>query len=419
MRTRGRRLTVFIAHPSELLTDHLPHGDGLVSFGFVRRLAERGHDVHVAAQRVDVRSPMPANLHVYELMPDSDTSVADRLAFMVRMRVLFRRLSRDVSFDLVHQMNPVFTGLSLSLMGVATPLVLGTFVPRWDSEADATSNERPWLAAAKRSCLGLLARWQQSRASGLLIATPEAISRIEEPDRHQGRIFEVPHGIDLARFAERTELPARPSVLFLANVIRRKGIFTLLDAFDEVARAVPEAELVVAGGGGDLDEVRERASRMPACRVRIVGRVDRGDVPAMMRAHAVYCLPSYGEPFATSILEAMACGVPIVATRAGGVPHMVTSAGGRLVTPRDAPALAAALVEILTSPELQRSMGRHNRVRVETEFEAETAVDRLEDAYEAVLRNAAWPPRATRHDERDRAGAARDLPGPAGRGSWR
>ena len=54
----SRRLTVFIAHPSELLTDHLPHGDGLVSFGFVRRLAERGHDVHVAAQRADIREPL-------------------------------------------------------------------------------------------------------------------------------------------------------------------------------------------------------------------------------------------------------------------------------------------------------------------------------------------------------------------------
>ncbi|MCC7127050.1 MAG: hypothetical protein IT178_19565, partial [Acidobacteria bacterium] len=83
---RTRPLTVFIAHPSELLTDHLPHGDGLVSFGFVRRLAERGHDVHVAAQRVDIRSPLPPGLHVYMLMPESDTSILDRLIFMLRMR---------------------------------------------------------------------------------------------------------------------------------------------------------------------------------------------------------------------------------------------------------------------------------------------------------------------------------------------
>ena len=77
----------------------------------MRRLAERGHDVHVAAQRVDIRSPLPPTLHLHVLMPASDTSMLDRLAFMVRMRLLFQRLSRRIAFDLVHQMNPVFTGL--------------------------------------------------------------------------------------------------------------------------------------------------------------------------------------------------------------------------------------------------------------------------------------------------------------------
>ena len=66
----------------------------------------------------------------------------DRLAFMVRMRLLFQRLSRDIAFDLVHQMNPVFTGLSLSLLGVRPPLVLGTFVPRWHSAADGPAAAR-------------------------------------------------------------------------------------------------------------------------------------------------------------------------------------------------------------------------------------------------------------------------------------
>jgi type III pantothenate kinase len=82
----------------------------------------------------------------------------------------------------------------------------------------------------------------------------------------------------------------------------------------------------------------------------------------------------------------MACGVPIVATRAGGVPYVVGEAGGRLVPPRDPAALADALVEVLTSPPLQRAMGRQNRERLEDHFEVEGAVDRLEAAYAAILR---------------------------------
>ena len=193
----------------------------------------------------------------------------------------------------------------------------------------------------KQWALGALARLQQSRAAGLLIASPEAISRIADPDRHRGHIYEVPHGIDLSRFPPRPGPPPRPSVLFLANVIRRKGIFTLLEAFERVAprgarrRAGDRRRRRRHGGraGGGRGDARRCASASWAASIA-------PSVPALMRAHSVYCLPSYGEPFATSILEAMACGVPVVATRAGGVPHLVSDDGGRLVPPRDVEALA-------------------------------------------------------------------------------
>ncbi|MPZ18549.1 MAG: glycosyltransferase [Luteitalea sp.] len=392
MRSRtGRRLTIFIAHPSELLTDHRPHGDGLVSFAFLSRLAERGHELHVAAQVVDVLAALPANFHVYELLPGSRLSIWDRLRFMVRMRVLFARLRARVSFDVIHQMNPVFTGMSLVFIGVRTPIVLGTFVPTWQSEADRLDLGRRKRSGVKAMILSGLARLQQARAAGLLIASPAARSRIAQPSRHEGRIFEVPHGIDLTGFPERRAVPARPSVLFLTSVIYRKGIFTLLDAFGEVARAVPDVTLVIAGPGEQWEEVRARVAEMNDGRIRLLGPVDRRDVPALMQAHSVYCLPSYGEPLATSLLEAMACGVPIVATSTGGTPFLLDEAGARLVPPRDPRRLAAALIEVLTSPALQRSMGRHNRRRVEDEFEIERAVDRLEEAYTAVLRADARP----------------------------
>lgn len=394
--TSVRRLTVFIAHPSELLTDHLPHGDGLVSFAFLSRLAARGHEVHVAAQRVDIRRPLPPSLHVYVLMPRSDTSLFDRLAFMVRMRALFHRLSRRRAFDVVHQMNPVFTGLSLALVGARPPLVLGTFVPRWQAGADGGPERPPaigWRVRLKQRVLQLLARVQQSQAAALLIASPAALSRIAAPVEHRPRVFEVPHGIDLQGFQPRLAPPPTPSILFLANVIRRKGIFTLLDAFDLVARALPDAELVIAGAGGDASTVASMVAARPDLRIRLLGRVDRAEVPRLMRAHSVYCLPSYGEPFATTILEAMACGVPIVATRAGGVPHLVDDAGGRLVPPRDPVTLSEALIEVLRDVGLQEAMGRHNRARVEREFEVERSVDRLEHAYDAVV---AHPPEVAR-----------------------
>ena len=380
-----RRLRIFVAHPSEMLTDHLPHGDGLVSFGLIHRLVERGHELHVAAQGVDLETPIPRGLHIHQLVPSATTAVSSRLLYMMRLRVLYERLRRREPFDVIHQMNPVFTGLTLSLLGVDTPLVLGAFVPRWGSDSTGAECPPSFWGRLKEASEREVAKLQQAHAAGLLIASPQALSRIHVPSRHQGRIFEVPHGIDVARFMPRTEVPARPSVLFLTSVQYRKGIFTLLDAFEHVAREMPEVELVIAGDGPALPEVRQRAAAMAGCRITFAGKVERDRVASFMRSHSVYCLPSIGEPFGMTIVEAMACGVPVVATRAGGVPDLVSEPGGRLVPPRDPLALAEALLEVLRSPTLQRSMGLYNRARVERVFDIEKTVDRLEDAYSAII----------------------------------
>jgi glycosyltransferase involved in cell wall biosynthesis len=368
-----------------MLTDYLPHGDGLVAFSYISRLAVRGHELHVAAQGVELRDPVPATLTIHRLSR-AGTSSLQRLVFMTRMRRLFGRLHRQAPFDVIHQMNPVFTGLSLALVGVETPLILGAFVPRWQTTDDpARLSLRARLVERGERVVG---RIQQERATALLVASAAARRRIHEPERHRGHIFEVPHGIDSSRFPPRAAPPSRPSVLFLNSVQYRKGIFTLLDAFPHVARAVPGVELVVAGIGPDLAEVRRRAETMRDCTIRFTGRVAREQVGDMLRAHSIYCLPSIGEPFGMTILEAMACGVPIVATRAGGIPDLVSADGGRLVPMRDPAALAAALVEVLRSTPLQCVMGAQNRARVEDVFDIEKAVDRLEAVYEASLSRA-------------------------------
>jgi glycosyltransferase involved in cell wall biosynthesis len=99
----------------------------------------------------------------------------------------------------------------------------------------------------------------------------------------------------------------------------------------------------------------------------------------------VYCLPSYGEPYGMTALEAMACARPVVATAAGGLQHMVPDDGGRKVPPGDPAALAGALRELLADPALRRSMGERNRAEVEQRFAWSRVGDRLEQIYaEAV-----------------------------------
>jgi glycosyltransferase involved in cell wall biosynthesis len=382
-------LTIFIVHPSELLTDHRPHGDGIVAYGFISELARRGHRVHVACQEVDVRGTLPPNVELHPIVCRK-RGIAGWLEYAFRVRMLFRQIDRRERVDVAHQLNPVFSGLSLALLGCNVPIVLGTYVASWPQ--DAVPSTRPWarfLRAAKNAVL----RVQQSRAAALLATTRIATeTRIVAAPSIRAKVREQKHGVDTALFApgpqEAPDAAAPTRVLFLANVSPVKGIFTLLDAFGRVREAVPEATLVIGGDARDhLENVRRRIEELGLTEcVDLLGNVARHEVPALMHRSAVYCLPSFGDPYATSVIEAFAAGMPVVVTHSGGLAEMVDDLGGFRVTPGAPEELARALVSILRSPELGRRMGTHNRSRAEREFSWDAAVTTLEATYASIVR---------------------------------
>jgi glycosyltransferase involved in cell wall biosynthesis len=376
-------LRIFAIPPWELLTDHVPYGDGLVAYAFLRELAERGHDVHVAAQGVDLREPVPANLHLYRLGEPGRASPAGRLGLMLRARRLHRRLQRAAPFDVVHQLNPVDVGVSLAVAGARAPLVLGPYVPDWPASAQVPGAvDGPAALRAKR----VLRAAQQRRATMLLLSSPAAESKVEPGAPPGLMVRELSYGID-----ETAWVPGAggggQDVLFLSNLEIRKGIHMLLDAFELLAERLPEARLLVAGDGTEAAAVRERVRSAPGLdRVELLGWVERDRVMATLHACDVYCAPSDGEPFGMAALEAMACAKPIVATDAGGLRHLVPDGGGRRVPPGDPAALAEALHEVLADPALRRSLGEHNRRVVEERYAWSRVVDRLEELYQEAIR---------------------------------
>ena len=97
-----RPLTIFIAHPSPMLTDHLPHGDGLIARSFLRQLAAEGHTLHVAWALSDLHEAIPGDVHFHRIdtffQPSpADQSIGFRLEYAVRVRRLFDQLRRTLA----------------------------------------------------------------------------------------------------------------------------------------------------------------------------------------------------------------------------------------------------------------------------------------------------------------------------------
>jgi glycosyltransferase involved in cell wall biosynthesis len=388
----GVSLRIFVAHPSALLTDHRHHGDGLVAYGFIRELAARGHELEIAAERVDLSEPQPANVRIHPLGGSHGTPTLGRAGFMWRMSRLYRNLARGQPFDVVHQLNPVHAGLTLALADQPVPIVLGPYVPDWPGFRKPGG---PLLRPVVLRVNDLVRAAQQRRATTVLLSTPAAASKLATRQIGRLRIHQISAGIDDREWRppEDAQQRDRQDVLFLANLEVRKGILVLLDAFADVARALPAARLVVAGGGPLATEVRERVASPSLSGVRLLGPLERGEAPAVVQDCGVCCVPSLAEPFGMTALEAMACAKPVVATAAGGLGHLVPDEGGRKVAPGDAEALAAALKELLAAPELRSAMGTHNRRLVEERYAWPRVVDRLEEAYREAVDHARTAPR--------------------------
>lgn len=189
---------------------------------------------------------------------------------------------------------------------------------------------------------------------------------------------------------EFTPLPQpvqQPLVLMMGVLHERKGPFDLLRAAPEILRRVPDARFVF-GGNGDLDGMRRLAQELGVSeQVELLGWVAGEEKLAAFRRAAVYCLPSHFENLPVSIIEAMAMGLPVVATDVAGIPEeVVEGQTGFLVPPRRPEQLAARLSELLLDPALRARMGLAARQRALQLFDNEVVVERLVALWRSVAR---------------------------------
>lgn len=250
---------------------------------------------------------------------------------------------------------------------------------------------RRWLEAERR---------QYRRAAHILtLSEPTAESLRTDYGIPAHRVTSVGAGITLDTLPDPDTLPALdtlpdplpsldpeaegpgpdgPTILFVGHDFVRKGGHVLLEAFRTVRAQLPDARLRIVGTPHPIE---------PQPGVEVLGRVsDRSRLAELYREASVFCLPSFFEPFGLVILEAMAFGLPVVATRTCGIPEMVTDGVTGLLTAKgDAEALATALVRALTTPQDAVAWGRAGRRRAEEHFTWDAVVDRMAPALDRLL----------------------------------
>jgi glycosyltransferase involved in cell wall biosynthesis len=194
------------------------------------------------------------------------------------------------------------------------------------------------------------------------------------------KVSTIWNGIDLTRFSFTGPDLNRP-VVTVARLSPEKDIATLLRATAEIVREEPSFRVSIAGAGPcrtELEALAETLSlRDHAC---FLGEIN--DIPRLLGQARFFVLPSTTEGISLTLLEAMACGLAVVATQVGGNPEVVVEGEtGLLVPAKDPAALAKSMLRLWRDPEQARRLGRLGRQRVEEHFDARHMVAKYEDLY--------------------------------------
>jgi glycosyltransferase involved in cell wall biosynthesis len=368
----GDRLTVLTPHAEGVPAAWDDGGVEVVSF----RYAPERHEVLGYGRSLEADERVKGK-----------AALAAPLYALAAHRAIRRQLG-ERRCDLVHAHWIVPNGLVAAAVGANVPLAIGLH------GSDVFLAEKPGVRT--------LAGWALSRARLLTGCSPELVERVRALGFPAERSRVIPYGVDVEAFSPLPERRAiwrrrlgipdgAPLLLGVGRMATKKGFQVLIEILPSLLGEFPDLHVVLAGGGDLLAGFRAAAAPW-AGRVHFPGPVLRDTLPDLFRAADLFVLPAVHDGkgnvdgLPNVILEAMASGLPVVASGISGIPLAVEEGRtGRLVAERDPAALLSALRGLLAEPDAARSMGERGRRKAVAELTWDAVAARYREGYRMAL----------------------------------
>lgn len=368
-----------------------PHVGGIEShsFNLAKELVRRGHEVHVVTSKNPPEAPPTGEEEGIRIHRLRSVMTVHNAPLLLGLAPRLRRLRPELIHT--HLPSPYIACASAALARLrGTPSVL-----TYHNDIVAQSRLYSLMAGAYNSSFGKMLLDSVDR----VICTSSGYAHTSSfLAPYMGKVVPVVNGVDTEFFhpgidgSPVTQRFGDRIILFVGSLTHThsyKGVDFLIRAARFIQPAVPDARIVVVGSG-PLRKPLEAMSRRQGVEemVRFVGYVRREDLPTYYAAASVIVLPSVSraEGCGLVLLEAMACGKPVVGTTVGGIPFFVRDGeNGFLIPPRDPKAIARAVVDILSDQPLARGLGARGRALVERDYCCRTMVDHTERVYQQVL----------------------------------
>lgn len=370
---RGRPLRIVQVSPYSW---DVPGGVQVHVRELAAHLRRRGHVVQVLAPGRR-RGRRDDAWIVGRAVPVRGNGSVARISFGPQVGRAVSRALRDANPDIIHVHEPLVPSVSMHAVLAAKVPVVGTFHSNVPRERVGSL----WFQLAVPMVRPVWNRLAQR------IAVSEAARHSVTSRMGDAGMAIVPNGVDVERFASAipASLPPGRHLLFVGRLEERKGFPVAVQAFARLADRNPDLRLLVIGDGSEKDAV-DRLVPAVRARVDMLGRVDDSRLSAYLKAATIYLGPATGgESFGIVLAEAMAAGLPIVASDIPGYRDVARNGvEAVLVQPGNPAALAEGVQRVLDDPSLARSLGARGSRRAH-DFDWESITDRILEVYAKAL----------------------------------
>jgi len=225
-----------------------------------------------------------------------------------------------------------------------------------------------------------LFRWAARLTDAIVCVSKDSAQRSLLDGLQKHKICTILNGTDVSRFEYAGPAAGGPAVM-VGRLSPEKDVATLLKAAAIAQSRAPGFRLEIAGDGVCSDDLKAQATALGLDgAVRFLGNVQ--DIPRLLAGASMCVLSSITEGISLTLLEAMSCGLPVVATRVGGNTEIIQDGQtGLLVPAQDPSLLAEAMLQIWHNPQMGKTMGSRGRDRVQSQFDVRQMVQRYQDLY--------------------------------------
>jgi len=382
---------ILVSSASHILSDYLLTSEGTHCYQLFKHMAKYGYEFEALSPYIRIHKPLTnVTFHQVGSLLNSPTSSTIHkytlhTEFLLRGLTKTKQLLKEKEIALVHHMLPAvfnytFSPVALLTKNLRQPFVFGPLSAHYYPRP---LNERILLPLTSRLHLKTVQK------STRIITITNQIQKLYTKWIDKEKTSTIPFGVDTETFkpAQKNEQQKELEILYAGSLYALKGIPFLMRAIAQARQNKINAKLTIAGEGAQKKTLIALARALQIEKhVKFEGFVPNSKMPTYYNRCDIFCFPTLGEPFGKAVVEAMACGKPVIATNVGGTAEIIQNRqNGILVPPANSEAITAEIARLINDPQERRRIGKNARETIVEHFSWEKIAEKYHHLYSELL----------------------------------